>query len=106
MKRNRVVTYDLAVALKRSIQSLDAPLFDQLLILLGWQLSLRNGFVWCGALSTYINESGAEYILTESGVLAEGSLMEFIHGQFYNRCTRIHEILGIVMERKLYDQFC
>ena len=32
--------------------------------------------------------------------------MGFIRGKFYNRCTRIHEILGIVMERKLYGQFC
>ena len=59
-----------------------------------------------GAFGTYIHESGAEYILTESGILAEGSLMGFIRGKFYNRCTRIHEILGIVMERKLYGQFC
>ena len=59
-----------------------------------------------GVFGAYIHESGTEYILTESGILAEGSLMGFIRGKFYNRCTRIHEILGIVMERKLYGQFC
>ena len=98
-----IVTYDLAVALKAySIQAVDAPLFDNLLILLG---NFHVEFAMFGALGTYINESGAEYLLVESGVLAEGSLMGFIRGKFYNRCTRVHEILANVLERKLYDQF-
>ena len=73
-----VVTYDLAVALKAySIQALDAPLFDKLLIMLG-NFHLEMAFY--GAIGTFINESGAEYLLTESGILAEGSLMGFIRG--------------------------
>ena len=58
-----------------------------------------------GAIGTFINESGAEYMLTESGILAEGSLMGFIRGKYYNRCVRIHDILALVMERKMYDTF-
>jgi hypothetical protein len=58
-----------------------------------------------GAIGTFINESGAEYLLTESGMLAEGSLMGFIRGNYYNRCTRIHDILALVMERKWYENF-
>ena len=54
---------------------------------------------------TYINESGAEHFLTKYGVLAEGSLNDFIRRKYYNRCTRIHEILAAVMERKLYQNF-
>ena len=66
------MTYDLAVALKAySIQSLDAPLFDRLLIMLG---NFHLEMALFGAIGTYLNESGAEYLLTESGVLAEGSL--------------------------------
>ncbi len=58
-----IVTYDLAVVLKAySIQALDAPVFDNLLILLG-NFNLELAFI--GAVGTFINESGAEYLLTE-----------------------------------------
>jgi len=98
-----IVTYDLAVALKAySIQSLEAPLFDRLLIMLG-NFHLEMAFY--GAIGTYISESGAEYILTESGVLADGSLNGFIRGKYYSRCNRVHEIFAIVMERRLYQAF-
>ena len=58
-----------------------------------------------GAIGTFINESGAEYLLTESGILDEGSLMGLIRGKYYNRCVRIHDIISLVMERKMYDTF-
>ncbi|KAJ8031889.1 hypothetical protein HOLleu_25241 [Holothuria leucospilota] len=98
-----IVTYDLAVALKAySIQALDAPLFDKLLIMLG---NFHLELAFYGAIGTYINESGVEHLLTESGVLAEGSLMGFIRGKYYNRCVRIHDILALAMERKVYNSF-
>ena len=98
-----VVTYYLAVALKAySIQALDSPLFNKLLIMLG-NFHLEMAFY--GAIGTFISESGAEYLLTESGILAEGSMMGFICGKYYNRCTPIHDILALVMERKLYESF-
>ena len=31
--------------------------------------------------------------------------MGFIRGKYYNRCVRIHDILALVMERKMYDTF-
>ena len=34
-----------------------------------------------GAVGTLISEFDAEYLLVESGILAEGSLMGFIRGQ-------------------------
>ena len=98
-----VVTYDLAVALNvYSIQALDTPRFDKLLIMLG---NFHLELAFYSAIGTFINESGAEYLLTESGILAEGSLMGFIRGKYYNRCVRIHDILALVMERKMYDTF-
>ena len=39
------------------------------------------------------------------GVLAEGSLAGFVKGKFYNRCTRIHQIIAAVMERALYAKY-
>lgn len=57
-----VVTYDLAVALKAySIQSLDAPLFDRLLIMPG---NFHLELAFYGAIGTFINECGADYLLT------------------------------------------
>ena len=55
-----VVTYDLAVALNAySIQTLDAPRFHKLLIMLGnFHLELAVYRV----IGTFINESGAEYL--------------------------------------------
>ena len=98
-----IVTYDLAVALKAySIQALETPMFDKLLILLG---NFHLELAFFGAVGTFISDSGAEYLLTEAGVLAEGSLMGFIRGKYYNRCVRVHSILALVMERKLYESF-
>lgn len=98
-----VVTYDLAVALKAySIQFLEAPIFDRLLIMLG---NFHLELAFYGAIGTYINESGAEHLLTECDVLAENSLNGFIRGKYYNRCSRIHQILALAMEQKLYNSF-
>ena len=58
-----------------------------------------------GAVGTFINESGIEFILTEADILAEGSVMGFIKGEFYNRCSHIHELLANVLELKLYEHF-
>ena len=75
-----VVTYDLGVALKAySIEALNSLLFDKLLIMLG-NFHLEMAFY--GAIGTFINESGAEYLLTECGILAEGSLIGFTQGKY------------------------
>ena len=98
-----IVTYDLPVAIKAyCIQALEAPAFDQLLILLG---SFHVELAFFGAVGTFIRESGIEFILTEAGVLAEGSVNGFVGGKFYNRCTRIHQILATVLEKSLYQRF-
>ncbi|ESO95159.1 hypothetical protein LOTGIDRAFT_160925 [Lottia gigantea] len=98
-----IVTYDLAVALKAySIQAIESPMFDNLLIMLG---NFHVELDFYGAVGTLINETGIEFILTEADILAEGSMMGFIKGKFYNCCTRIHELLANVLEQKLYQLF-
>ena len=98
-----IVTYDLAVAQKAyAIQALEVPRFDNLLVLLG---NFHIELAFYGAIGTFINESGIEYILHEAGILAEGSVVGFLKGKFYNRCTRIHGLLANVLERKLYNLF-
>ena len=53
------------------------------------------------AIGTMINESGMKFILTQEEVLAEGSMVGFLKGKFYNRCVRIHELLANVSEMKM-----
>ena len=97
------VTYDLAVASKAfAIQSLRSPTFDRLIILLG---NFHVELAFFAAVGTYIADSGIEYLLTEAGILAEGSLNSFIRGKHYNRCTRIHQITATVIEKLLVDRF-
>ena len=80
-----IVTYDLAVAIKAySIQEIERPLFDKLLIMLG---NFHIELAFFAAVGNFICESGIEYILTEADVLAEGSMLGFIKGKFYNRCS-------------------
>ena len=98
-----VVTYDLAAASKAySIQALGAPLFDKLLVLL---CNFHIELAVFGAVGTCISKSAVEFILTESDVLAKGSMMGFVKGKFYNRCRRIHQILANVLEQKMYERF-
>ena len=98
-----IVSYDLAIALKAfSIQSLRSPDFDNLIILLG---VFHIELALFGGLGTYISDSGSECILTEFGILAEGSLNGFLKGRFYNRCTRLHQLLAAVMERAIFQRY-
>ena len=48
---------------------------------------------------------GVEHLLTESGVLAEGSLNGFLKGKFYNRSTRIHQLLATALEKALFIKY-
>ena len=98
-----VVTSDLAIASRAyAIQAIEASRFDKLLILLG---NFHVELAFFRAVGTFLNGSGIEVVLTESGVLAEGSLIGFIKGKFYNRCQRIHELAAIVLERFLFERF-
>lgn len=74
-----VMTYDLAIALKAySIQSIEALLFNRLLIMLG---NFHLELAFYGAMGTYINDSGAKYLLAECKVIVVGSLNAFIKGK-------------------------
>ena len=98
-----VVTYDLQVAFKaHSIQAIETPLFDKLLVMLG---HFHIELAFYGAVGTFINKSGTEFILREADILAESSMMGVIKGNFYNRCTRVHELQANVLEQKMYERF-
>ena len=52
-----------------------------------------------------LSDSGIAYMLTEAGVLAEGLVAGFMKGKYYNRSTRIHQILVAVMEKALVSKY-
>lgn len=78
------------------------PKFDRLVILLG-EFHLELAFF--GAVGTYVADSGLEYIMTESDVLAAGSVNGFLKGKFFNRCERLHQLAAGVLEAKLFEMY-
>lgn len=78
-----LVHYDLAIAKPAlQIQATEAPRFDNLFIAFGpFHISLA----FFGALGYLIDSSGGPEMLTESSVLASGSLHGFLSGKHYNR---------------------
>ena len=60
-----------------SIQALQTPTFDKLIILLG---NFHHELAFFGAVGTFLADSGIEYLNTEANVLAEGSLDGFMNG--------------------------
>ena len=65
----------LLVALRAySIQAIETPLFDKLLVMRGY---LHIELAFYGAVGTFIDDSGIEFILSEANILAEGLMMGF-----------------------------
>lgn len=57
------------------------------------------------AVGKFIDESGGPYILTESGLLAQGSLSSFLTGKNYARCKRVHYLLATAMQKLHFEKF-
>lgn len=78
-----VVTYDLAVAkLAMQVQMAEAPLYDNVFVCFG---AFHMLMAYFGCLGHLLDGSGGPDILTESDVLALGSLNGFLSGKHYNR---------------------
>ena len=78
-----IVHYDLAVAKPAmQIQQAEAPLFDNVLICFG---PFHIEMAYFAVLGHLLDGSGGPQILTETEVLAPGSLNGFLLGKHYNR---------------------
>ena len=98
-----LVTYDLDVAkTAHRIQVTSQPEFDRLFIMFGVFHILMCYF---RAIGKTIAESGGPAMLTDSGVLAPGSLRGFIECLNYNRCKRLHPMLALALEMLLFRRF-
>ena len=87
-KREITLTYDLAIAeLVMEIQMEEAPTFDNNFVTLG---SFHIEMAFFSVIRKYISESGGPHLLTESGIIENGSLTSFLLGKYYKRSKRIH----------------
>lgn len=92
-----VVTYDLNAAKPAmQIQVMEAPRFNNIFIMLG---AFHIEMAFFKAVGKLIAESGGPSMLTETEVLAPGSLKGFISGKHFNRCKRLHPLLALAFEK-------
>lgn len=98
-----IVTYDLnAAKLAMQIQATERPKFDDVFIMLG---TFHIEMAFFKALGKIISDSGGPAILTNSEVLAPGSLNGFLTGKHFNRCKRLHPILALALEILHFTSF-
>lgn len=98
-----VVSYDLNAAKPAwQIQITEAPRFDNVFIMPG---SFHIEMAFFKALGKLVAESGGPAMLTESDVLAPGSLNGFLTGKHFNRCKRLHPILALAFETLHFRKF-
>lgn len=98
-----LATYDLDVArVAHRIQVTSKPEFETVFVMFGVFHILMCFF---RAIGRVIEESGGPAMLTDSGVLAPGSLNGFIQCKNYNRCKRLHPMLALAFETLLFRQF-
>lgn len=81
---------------------MEAPKYDKLFIQLGPFHILMSFFK---AVGKFISESGLPHVLTESRVLAQGSLRGFLNGTNFNRNKRIHPMLALALSTSHFQAF-
>ena len=91
-----VVTYDLAIAKPAlQIQATESPLYDNIFICFG---AFHVVMAYFGGLGYLLDGSGGPEILTETEVLAAGSLNGFLPGKHYNRySTYVKVFLSLLL---------
>ena len=95
-KREIALTYDLAIAeMAMEIQIKEPPTFDNIFVTLG---SFHIEMASFSVLGKYISESDGPHLLTQSGIIENGSPTFFLLGKSYKRSKRIHQLLALVME--------
>ena len=102
-KREFILTYDLAIAkIAMEIQIEETPTFDNIFVTLG---SFHIEMTFFSVIGKYISESGRPHLLTESGIIENGSLTSFLLGKSYKRSKRIHQLLPLAMEVQHFNSF-
>ena len=82
------LTYNLAIAkMTMEIQIKEAPSIDKIFVTLG---SFHIEMAFFSVIGKYISKAGEPHLLTESGIIENGSLTFFLSGKSYKRSKRIH----------------
>ena len=77
------------------VQATEKPKYDNVFIMPG---VFHVEMAFFKALGKLIEDSGGPTMLIETDVLATGSLNGFLSGKHFNRCKRLHPILGLALE--------
>ena len=98
-----LVTYDLTIAkIAKRIHCKETPQFDNAFIMFG---SFHIEMAFFSSLGKNIKGSGGPRILSESFVVALGSINKFPRGKDYNRCRCGHIILSAAIHGLHLEQF-
>ena len=98
-----VVTYDLNASKPAvQIQATESPKYDAIFIMPG---GFHIEMAFFKALGEIIAESGGPFVLTETSVIASGSLNSFLQGKNFNRCKRVHPILAVALQILHFNSF-
>ena len=84
------------------IQIQEAPTFDNIFTTL---VSFLVDMAFFSVIGKYISESGAPHLLTESGIIENGSLTSFLLGKSYKGSKRIHQLLALAVEIQHFNSF-
>ena len=84
------------------IQIQEAPTFDNIFTTL---VSFLVDMAFFSVIGKYISESGAPHLLTESGIIENGSLTSFLLGKSYKVSKRIHQLLALAVEIQHFNSF-
>lgn len=97
------VTYDLAIAkVALQIQSTEKPAFDNLFIHLG---PFHIMMAYFKAVGKIIIDCGLSNIMVQSNLLAAGSVNGFLEGKHFNRCKRLHPLMGLGLQVLHFKSF-
>ena len=77
------------------MQATEKPKYDNVFIMPG---VFHVEMAFFKALGKLIEDSGGPTMLIETDVLATGTLNGFLSGKHFNRCKRLHPILGLALE--------
>lgn len=98
-----IVTYDLAVAkIAKQIQNEESPTFDDVFVMFG---SFHIELSFFSSIGRIIEGSGGPFAITESQILAAGSLNKFLKGKMYYRCKRGNIFLSTAMHGLHFKKF-
>ena len=84
------------------IQIEEVLTFDNIFVTLG---SFHIEIVFFSVIGKYISKSGGSHILTESGIIENGSVTSFLLGKSYKRSKHIHQLLALGMEIQDFNSF-